>query len=380
MTPSSGASTTACCRRSCRVCSMASAAATRAWAVCCAVAYCSTSWRLSAPLSLRLRARRALPSASAALARASCRLARLCARSACTLRGSNRASTWPRRTPSPTLTSTASSRRPLLSVPTLASCQAAMSPWAERDRGSTVRAGKALLMVSAGRCAAAGGSLSALGCKAHHSTAAPASSASTVQNRAEGLQPVRAFMDQGQTKKGGSCCACGAGAVGGWAVAPTGVGWCAGVLHRWPLAAWLSKGEAAQPAARSVRHRTRLPGHRATKSPGQPGKPQAKNCAGFITAPPPMPANAIPASGQSKWPAQHATCMPVSAASVSVSGSCVRPQSPDRRWAACQVPPAPLRRAAWSLRARCPAGGWPGQTRFPGFPPAAPWRRWPSRH
>ena len=65
--------------------------------------------------------------------------------------GAKRASTWPFRTTSPTLTRTSASRRPFDSEPTMASCQAATLPLAARVTVSSVISGAATVTVSTGR-------------------------------------------------------------------------------------------------------------------------------------------------------------------------------------------------------------------------------------
>src|SRR3989338_5466693 len=163
ITPLSGATTWVYLRRNCCAFSVALAASTRACAVFSAVVYCWICCWLKAPVACSERARSALAAASAALAWASSRLARTWATSACTVSAEKVASTWPALTTSPTFTRTSVRRRPLLSAPMLASCQAATLPLAARRRGTEVRWGWAVLTVSAGRGWPALGSSAARG-------------------------------------------------------------------------------------------------------------------------------------------------------------------------------------------------------------------------
>ena len=156
ITPSSGERT--CVWRSRSACTLASArcasslacavrSAVMNWLICCA---------LNAPLLASSRARAALAAASASAASASATAARTCATSACAMSGAKLASTWPFLTRSPTLTYTSASRRPLASVPTIASCQAAMLPLALMRSGSVIGLGCTVVTVKAGRGAACG--------------------------------------------------------------------------------------------------------------------------------------------------------------------------------------------------------------------------------
>jgi hypothetical protein len=129
--PLSGAVSWPFLNRTCAADSRARAASTRALAVCSAVVYWAICCALMAPVSCRLRARWALAAASAALACDSAKLACTCSTSARAASTLKVASTWPRRTTSPTFTRTSSSFRPLTSAPMLASCQAATLPLAE---------------------------------------------------------------------------------------------------------------------------------------------------------------------------------------------------------------------------------------------------------
>ncbi len=155
ITPSSGASTCVLRPRTCCAASTASAASTRAFAVCSLVWYWLICCWLSAPVACRVRARAALPAASAAVARASASEALACAMSACTVSGEKVASTWPFFTRSPTLTRTSASRSPFDSEPTLASCQAATLPLAASVTASSVVSGWPMVTVSTGRDGAA---------------------------------------------------------------------------------------------------------------------------------------------------------------------------------------------------------------------------------
>jgi hypothetical protein len=150
ITPSSGASTCVLRPRTCCAASTASAASTRALAVCSVVWYWLICCWLSAPVACSVRARAALPAASAAVALASASEARDCAMSACTVSGENTASTWPFLTTSPTFTRTSASLRPLDSEPTTASCQAATLPLAASVTVSSVASGLATVTVSEG--------------------------------------------------------------------------------------------------------------------------------------------------------------------------------------------------------------------------------------
>ena len=150
MTPLSGANTWVFVRRNCCAPSNPLAASTRALAVCSEVWYWLICCVLKAPLFCSVRARSALPAASAALASASTRLARACARSAWMLSGANTASTCPARTTSPTLAFTCVRRKPLDSAPMLASCQAAMLPLAVSLTDRRPSCGLTVVMVKAG--------------------------------------------------------------------------------------------------------------------------------------------------------------------------------------------------------------------------------------
>ena len=150
MMPLSGASTWVCCRRSCWLSTLALAAATRATAVSSAVMYCTYCWALITPVGCRPRARSALARASLAAAWAWLRLAWAWAMSACTGAAWNTASTWPALTTSPTLTRTSVRRKPPISVPTLASCQAAILPLALICIGKVCTLGLPTVTVRAG--------------------------------------------------------------------------------------------------------------------------------------------------------------------------------------------------------------------------------------
>ena len=149
MTPSSGAST--CVWRSRSSCTLAAArvASRRAFAVRSAVRYWLICCALKAPVVDSSRARCALAEASASVASASATPARVWFRSAWIVSGAKVASTWPRRTRSPTPTRTSASRSPLASVPTLASCHAAMLPLALNLTGSVAVCGVVVVTVSA---------------------------------------------------------------------------------------------------------------------------------------------------------------------------------------------------------------------------------------
>ena len=151
--PSSGATMRVFDRRSSCACRRARCASTRARAVCAAVRYCSICCALIAPLRSSRCARSALAFASASVASASASAARICARSACTVSADRRASSWPRRTRSPTLTRTSASCKPLTSLPTTISCQAATLPLAATVTGHDSSRGAAVVTVSAGRAA-----------------------------------------------------------------------------------------------------------------------------------------------------------------------------------------------------------------------------------
>ena len=153
MTPSSGASTCVLRPRTCCAASTALAASTRAFAVCSAVWYWLICCWLNAPVSCSVRARDALPAASAAVARASANDARAWATSASIVSGEKVASTWPFLTTSPTFARTSSSRSPLASEPTMASCHGAMLPLAASVTVSSDVSGRATVTVRTGRAA-----------------------------------------------------------------------------------------------------------------------------------------------------------------------------------------------------------------------------------
>jgi hypothetical protein len=153
MTPSSGATTAVCVTLSWRACTAARCASRRARAVRSAVTYWLIVASLSAPVARRLWARSALAAASASVASASASDARVCSRSTCIVSGENVARISPRLTTSPTLTRTSARRRPLASVPMLASCQAAMLPLACTVSGSVARCGRVTTTLSAGLAA-----------------------------------------------------------------------------------------------------------------------------------------------------------------------------------------------------------------------------------
>ena len=155
MVPLSGARTWVCCRRCCCTASVALAAVTRAMATCSVVWYWVICCSLRAPVVCSVRARAALPLASWALASASSTLARAWTTSACALSAAKVASTCPARTTSPTLARTSSRRRPLASLPMLASCQAATLPLALSCTAHGLRCGCTVVTVSAGLGAAA---------------------------------------------------------------------------------------------------------------------------------------------------------------------------------------------------------------------------------
>ena len=154
ITPSSGDSTCVWFSRTSCACSCARVASTRALAVASAVRYWLICEALIAPVSRSVRARAALLAASAALASASARLALAWATSARSVSGAKRASTWPRRTRSPTPTRTSLMRRPPASAPMIASCQAARLPLAASVTGIAACCGVTTSTVSAGRGAA----------------------------------------------------------------------------------------------------------------------------------------------------------------------------------------------------------------------------------
>ena len=155
MTPLSGASTRACASRSCCTFSIARCACSRA----CAVRSRVNSWLMacadSTPVGCRSRARWALAAASAKVASASATRASDCASSACGRSVAKVASSWPRRTTSPTLTWTSASRQPLPSAPTTASCQAWMVPPAGTDCAMLPRCGWVRVTLNEGRVAGA---------------------------------------------------------------------------------------------------------------------------------------------------------------------------------------------------------------------------------
>ena len=175
ITPSSGASTCVCRSRSACTLACARCASRRACAVRSAVMNWLICWSLKAPLVCSSRARLALTAASASAASASATTARICATSACIMSGAKVASTWPRRTTSPTLTRTSARRRPLASVPMIASCQAAMLPLAAIFSGKLALCGCVVVTLSAGRGAAAGAAF--LSSAARTASAAAASNA-----------------------------------------------------------------------------------------------------------------------------------------------------------------------------------------------------------
>ena len=150
MVPLSGARTWVCCRRCCCTTRVALAAATRALATCSAVWYWVICCSLKAPVACSVRARAALALASWALASASSTFAFAWATSACTLSDAKVASTCPARTTSPTLARTSSRRRPLASLPMLASCQAATLPLALSCTAQGLRCGCTVVTVRAG--------------------------------------------------------------------------------------------------------------------------------------------------------------------------------------------------------------------------------------
>src|SRR5450830_570150 len=154
ITPLSGASTWVWRSRSSWVCTLARAASTRAWAARSALRAWLICCSLSAPPACTWRVRLALATASSALASASSRAARAWARSACTVSSARRASCWPARTVSLTLTSTWVRRRPWASRLTRASCQAATLPLALSCKGSMAWLGRVVLTVRAGRAGA----------------------------------------------------------------------------------------------------------------------------------------------------------------------------------------------------------------------------------
>ena len=130
ITPSSGATTRVCERRSSSACTLARAATTRDAAVFSAVRYWLICCLVNAPSGPIWRARSAFAVASAAVACASASAAFDCASSASMVSLSTRARIWPFFTRSPTFASTSVRRWPLISEPITASCQAAMLPLA----------------------------------------------------------------------------------------------------------------------------------------------------------------------------------------------------------------------------------------------------------
>jgi hypothetical protein len=125
------------------------------------------------------------------LASACISAARACRVSACVVSRTNSASTWPLRTTSPTLTFTLDRRRPLTSAPTLASCQAAMSPVACSRTGSASRSGSATVTVSAGRGASVAVVVAGVG----------ASPAGRNSHTASSTRTIRASAASGQNQR-----------------------------------------------------------------------------------------------------------------------------------------------------------------------------------
>lgn len=137
ITPSLGATTRVCARRSAWRSIAARAASSRACAVRDAMRYWPTCWPAIAPEPASVSARAALSRASCHSASACAVAARACAKSALTVSMLKVASNWPRRTVSPTFTCTAVSLSVSASAPMLASCQGSMVPVAGTRRGQS---------------------------------------------------------------------------------------------------------------------------------------------------------------------------------------------------------------------------------------------------
>ncbi len=150
ITPLSGASTWVCANRNCCILAAASCASSRALAVFSAMRYWLIFCALNAPAALAALPSLASATASARLALASATLALICARSASRVSAANVASTCPRLTLSPTLARTSTNRRPSVSLPIMASCQAATLPLALRVRAKRAIWGLSVVTVSAG--------------------------------------------------------------------------------------------------------------------------------------------------------------------------------------------------------------------------------------